>query len=82
MPGAREEVVILRAPAFTVSDSAAVSDLFPRSVAFTVKFEGPADKGIPVMRPVGERAKPRGREPAVTSQTYGGVPPVAFSVCE
>jgi hypothetical protein len=69
LPGGSEEVVMLRAAAFTASDSAAVSDLFPRSVAFTVKFADPADKGIPAMVPVGDRAKPVGSEPAVTSQT-------------
>lgn len=73
---------MLKAAAFTVSDSAAVDDLFPRSVAFTVKFEDPADRGIPVIVPVGDSARPAGREPAVTSHTYGGVPPVAVSVCE
>jgi hypothetical protein len=47
-----------------------------------VKFETPGDVGVPVMIPVEPRVRRGGKEPAVTCQRYGGMPPLALSVCE
>src|SRR5579883_1755734 len=52
------------------------------SVTCTVKFEGPADDGVPLIRPAELSASPAGSEPAVTVQAYPPVPPPADRVCE
>jgi hypothetical protein len=73
--------VIINAGALMRIDSAALAEPEPLSVTLTVKFDGPAAAGVPEIVPP-ERLSPAGSDPLATAQVYGGVPPVAFSVCE
>jgi hypothetical protein len=53
------------------------------SVTRTVKVYVPAVVGVPVSAPPELRLKPGGCVPPVITQlVYGGVPPLAASVCE
>lgn len=52
------------------------------SLTCTVKLNVPAVLGVPLITPLGLRLSPAGSTPAATDQEYGGVPPVADSVCE
>ncbi len=53
------------------------------SVTRTVKLKEPLVVGVPLMVPLAEpRDNPVGREPPLTDQLYGDVPPEAVSVCE
>jgi hypothetical protein len=81
VPGGTEDVVIINAGALMRIDRAALAEPEPLSVTLTVKLEGPAAAGVPEMVPP-ERLSAAGRDPVATAQVYGGVPPVAFSVCE
>src|SRR5215472_4363537 len=65
-----------------VSDSAAVAEPAAPSVTLTVKFAAPAAPGVPEMLPPADRLRPAGSVPLDTDHEYGGVPPVAPSVCE
>jgi hypothetical protein len=48
------------------------------SATSSVTFEFPAADGVPVIWPVPAfRFRPAGREPELTDQLYGGVPPLA-----
>ena len=54
------------------------------SPTVTWKVKEPAVVGVPEMLPLDPRVNPpgSGRLPLVSRQVYGGVPPVAFRVCE
>jgi hypothetical protein len=52
------------------------------SVTWTVKLNVPPVVGVPVMLPPGLKFKPPGGAPKVMAQLYGGVPPLADTVCE
>jgi hypothetical protein len=52
------------------------------SLTWTVKVKVPAALREPVMAPLEERLRPPGNAPFTMDQVYGGVPPVAASVCE
>jgi hypothetical protein len=81
VPGGREDVVRFKAGALIVIDNAAVAETEALSVTLTVKLEGPAIVGVPeIVLP--DRLKPAGRDPLAIDHVYGGVPPVALSVCE
>ena len=54
----------------------------PLSATWTVKFAVPALEGVPAIIPPSESVSPAGKAPAVSDHAYGGVPPVADSVCE
>jgi hypothetical protein len=67
----------------TVSWNDAVALAFVTSVTWIVKLYGPALAGVPVSAPLLLSDRPGGKTPPVTDQaTYGGIPPVAVSVCE
>jgi len=74
-------VVRFNAGALIVIDNAALAETEALSVTFTVKFEDAAVVGVPEIVPP-ERLKPAGSDPLATDHVYGGVPPVALSVCE
>lgn len=53
------------------------------SVSVTVKLNDPVVVGVPLIVPlVGFSESPTGKDPSVTVQVKGVVPPVAVSVCE
>ncbi len=74
--------MIPNAAGLIVSDSAAVVEAEALSVSLTVKLAAPAAPGVPDIAPPGDRFNPAGNDPLDTVQEYGGVPPVALSVCE
>ena len=83
MPPGREALVIeggVRA-ATIVMRSNFESDRLAASVTFAVKSKGPAVAGVPEIVPAPDIVKPGGKMPDATDQVYGGVPPVAESVC-
>ena len=81
VPGAKEEVLMVKAGALIVSDNAAVADTEALSVTLRVKLDDPAAEGVPeIVLP--ERLKPAGRAPVAMEKVNGGVPPVAFTCCE
>jgi hypothetical protein len=47
------------------------------SVTWTVKLEVPDVVGVPESTPEVLKLRPAGREPTVTDQEYGGIPPLA-----
>jgi len=50
------------------------------SVTVIVNENGPVAEGVPVISPVDAlRLKPVGKEPAVTANVYGPVPPVTVT---
>ena len=49
------------------------------SLTFTVKEEAPAAVGVPLICPELPRVRPAGREPELSDQLYGVVPPLAAS---
>ena len=59
-----------------------VAVLVAASVTCTVKLTVPATVGVPVMAPVEDRPSPAGRAPALIENEYGGVPPLAATLCE
>ena len=53
------------------------------SATCTIKLSVPDVVGVPEMAPVlGSSVSPGGRLPAATLHVYGGIPPVAPSVCK
>jgi hypothetical protein len=53
------------------------------SVSLTLKLADPGVVGVPLIAPVVEFSEsPKGKDPSVTVQVKGVVPPVAVSVCE
>ncbi len=50
------------------------------STTVAVNIDVPALLGVPLSTPLLERARPRGSDPELTLQAYGGVPPVASRV--
>jgi hypothetical protein len=52
------------------------------SVTFTPKLAPPEVVGVPEITPLDERLRPAGREPELSVQAYGGVPPEAARVAE
>ena len=52
------------------------------SLTFTVKEEVPAVVGVPLIWPEVLRVRPAGREPELSDQLYGVVPPLAASEAE
>jgi hypothetical protein len=50
------------------------------SVAVTVKVDVPTIVGVPVMLPLDTSVNPVGKDPLVTANVYGPVPPVAANV--
>jgi hypothetical protein len=82
VPAGSDEVVILNA-GLTVSDSAFVALPPPLSANRTVKGNGPAAEGVPLMTPVdAARLKPAGRVPADTVHVTGEIAPDAARVTE
>lgn len=74
-------MVMFNAGAFIRIDRAVLAEREALSVTLTVKPDIPAAVGVPeIVLP--ERLSPAGSDPLATDQVYGGVPPVAFSVCE
>lgn len=53
----------------------AVRGGFPESATWTVKFEVPPAHGVPAIVPSVPKSNPVGREPDVTLQENGGMPP-------
>ena len=82
MPAGSDDVVMPKAAALMVRDSAAVVDTDALSVNRTVKLLGPAAPGVPDIVPLTARVKPEGSAPLATVHAYGGVPPDAASACE
>ena len=82
MPAASDVVVIDNACGLIVSDNEAVVEPDVPSVTLTVKFDAPAEVGVPEITPPADRFNPAGNDPADTDHEYGGVPPVAASDCE
>jgi hypothetical protein len=81
MPAGNEDVVMLNAGALITIDIAAVAEPEALSVTLTVKPTDPAELGVPdIVAP--ERLNPAGSDPFATDQVYGGIPPLALSVCE
>ena len=55
----------------------------PESVTMAVKLYVPVAVGVPEITPVAALSnRPGGKEPEAIDQLYGGVPPLAASVCE
>ena len=52
------------------------------SLTFTVKEEVPAVVGVPLICPELLKVRPAGREPELSDQLYGVVPPLAASEAE
>lgn len=46
------------------------------SVTMKPNAEDPEEEGIPVMRPLDDRDRPRGSVPETRLKEYGGTPPV------
>jgi hypothetical protein len=65
-----------------VSDRVACATGDSESIAVTVKFEVPADVGVPVIVPAADSVSPAGSTPDVTDHVTGGVPLIAFSEAE
>jgi hypothetical protein len=81
VPAGNEDVVIFKAGALMVSNSAALADDDALSVTRTVKVEEPAVVGVPeTVLPA--RPNPPGSDPLEIDHVYGGIPPVALSACE
>ena len=59
-----------------------VEDWLAASVTRAVNAPVPAAVGVPVMAPFVARFSPAGKAPAETTESYGGVPPVAPRVAE
>ena len=79
-PSGNETVVIESAGLMTML-SALVAVTNAESLAATVKSAGPEAVGVPSITPVPlSRFSPAGRDPAVTLQVTGGVPPLAARV--
>jgi hypothetical protein len=71
--------VILIAEA-TVIESGFDAEAPAASITWTVKFEGPAVVGVPVIAPLAPvRVRPAGSAPEVMDHVSGVVPPVAAS---
>ena len=64
----------------TVNEAAPAQPSAP--VARTVRVNVPAVVGVPETTPAVLSARPSGSAPALIVNWYGGVPPVAVSVCE
>jgi hypothetical protein len=78
VPAGKAAVVIVKAGATMVSDSAAVADDDALSVTLMVKLAEPAVVGVPeIVLP--DSANPPGSVPLEIDHVYGGVPPVALS---
>ena len=82
MPAGSDEVVTVRAGGLIVRESAAVADADALSITLTVTFAVPAVVGVPDIVPPAARVSPAGSDPLAIVHVYGGVPPVALSVCE
>ena len=67
VPPGNEDVVTLNPGPLTINDSGALADTEALSVTLTVKFEGPAVVGVPVIVPP-DRPTPEGRDPLATDQ--------------
>ena len=67
--------------AVTVMRNGFEADRLAASVTFTVKSNGPAVVGVPVIAPEPDNVKPGGKVPAATDQLYGVIPPLADNVC-
>ena len=85
VPAANDAVVTCNWGGFTVIESAFVAVTAALSTASTVKFEVPAavpvEIGVPeIVLPL--KLSPGGRAPVRINHVYGGVPPLALSVCE
>ncbi len=83
-PAGRLVVVTSRGAGATATESSCVSVCVgvPPSVTFAVNGNEPAAVGVPDTTPdAGSRLKPGGSDPESSDQAYGGVPPVAASVC-
>jgi len=77
-----EDVVIVSGGGLIVRLKVWVATLEAESVTRTVKLYVPAPVGVPVIAPALESASPAGRAPDEIAHVYGGVPPLAASVCE
>lgn len=64
----------------TLMDSLAEAACEAASLTCSVKAEVPAPEGVPEMVPDVLNVRPDGREPLITAQEYGGVPPLAVAV--
>lgn len=51
-------------------------------MTFAVKLNDPAAVGFPETTPPVDSINPIGKDPALTDQVYGVVPPLAISVTE
>lgn len=81
VPAGNEDVVIVKAGALMVSDSAALADAEALSVTLTVKLDEPAVVGVPEIVPPA-RLNPAGSDPLPMDHVYGEVPPVALTAWE
>jgi hypothetical protein len=72
-------MVMIRAGALIVNDSAALAHPDAPSVPFTLKLKVTPPVGVPEIVPPA-RFSPAGSDPVATDHVYGGDPPVAFSV--
>jgi hypothetical protein len=74
---------MIRSSGFIIIDMGSVTETLRLSVAIAVKFDVPAEVGVPVILPLeGSSDNPAGRDPALMDQVYGSVPPEATSVWE
>ena len=73
--GTEAEVVMLRFPIALCAGEL-------ESVTLTVNEEVPAVAGVPLIWPELLSVRPAGREPELSDQLYGVVPPLAASVAE
>jgi len=81
-PDGRGELVVIASDATTVRLKVLVIVAGALSVTRTVKLYVPAVVGVPVIAPALESASPGGRVPDEIAHVYGGIPPLAASVCE
>ena len=82
-PGSVVVVIVGDGGGATVIDSSCRSLWVALSVTSAVNPDAPALVGVPVIAPVAAfSVSPAGSEPVSSDQVYGGVPPVAVSVCE
>ena len=85
-PPGSEEVVICTIVAAAVIVILKFADVLPtgelESLTLTVNDEVPVVLGVPLIWPEPLRLKPAGKDPDLTDQVYGAVPPVAPSDVE
>ena len=75
-------IVSVAVAACTVIDSLAEATCCAASCTCTVNEDVPAVVGVPLICPELPSVKPAGREPELTDQLYGVLPPLAASEAE